>query len=210
LTAAQAALATAAAALATGGACLAAVSALPPGAAPRERVGRVAAVAWAGAAALTIALVGVAGGVGARPPAAGVAAAVALAFAAAAWDARTRRIPNALTAAGAVALLVATAVGQGASWPWAVAGSVATGGLALAMHRWGGLGFGDVKLLAALGIVLGPLVGPLAFALAAAAAGAGVTARRLGRRLAPAARFAFAPYLAAATAAILVWTAAGR
>ncbi len=72
----------------------------------------------------------------------------------------------------------------------ALTGLLVWGGIPLALtllyRRWrgiDGLGWGDVKLMAALGTWLGPLAGSIAIALAALAAGLFtiVVARRLGR-----------------------------
>ena len=85
------------------------------------------------------------------------AAALASALAGAIWDIRTRRVPNALTFGTAIAALVVHLLSGG----WQGLGWVATGwavGLAmfLPLFLLGGLGAGDVKLLAALGAWLGP------------------------------------------------------
>lgn len=81
----------------------------------------------------------------------------ALAVAACCFDMRTRRVPNALTLGGAVLALGYAAVRGGpvdvaaAALGWCV-------GLALFLPFFvlGGLGAGDVKLLACLGAWLGP------------------------------------------------------
>ena len=84
--------------------------------------------------------------------------AVALALAASAFDLRSRRIPNALTLGGALAGLIASAIVAGTGGIWSSAA-----GWAVAMVMWlplyalGGMGAGDVKLMAALGVWLGPL-----------------------------------------------------
>jgi prepilin peptidase CpaA len=72
-------------------------------------------------------------------------------------DLKTRRIPNALTFSAAAAALVFHAVQGG----WSGAGQAAAGlgvGLVvfLPLFALGGLGGGDVKLLAALGAWVGP------------------------------------------------------
>ena len=81
----------------------------------------------------------------------------ALALAATAWDLRLRRVPNALTFGAAALGFLASGLGEG------------MGGLAQSLLGWlvglalflplfvvGGLGAGDVKLLAAFGAWLGP------------------------------------------------------
>jgi prepilin peptidase CpaA len=77
--------------------------------------------------------------------------------AAAVIDLRTRRIPNVLTAAMAVAGIAFAAAGVGAITPTAaVAGLVVGGLLMLPGHALGATGSGDVKLMAAVGALLGP------------------------------------------------------
>jgi prepilin peptidase CpaA len=80
---------------------------------------------------------------------------LAAVFAAAAWDVRTRRIPNWLTvSAFALALLLRLPMGLGA-----VLDGLGAAGIALAIcipvFALGGLGGGDVKLLTAVGAFLG-------------------------------------------------------
>lgn len=86
------------------------------------------------------------------------AAALALGVAACVWDLRTRRIPNALTFGAAAAALVVRLLVAG---PWGLADGAAgwlTGAaLLLPFYALGGLGGGDVKLLAAIGAWVGPL-----------------------------------------------------
>lgn len=76
-------------------------------------------------------------------------------------DVRQRRLPNALTLAGAAVILAAAAVcGRG---PAALLGAAALGGLYLAVHLIdpAGLGGGDVKLAVALGALTGALGAPV-------------------------------------------------
>lgn len=135
------------------------------------------------------------------PPAPALVALVAVLAAAGAVDQRTLRIPNRLSLVAA-ALAVGAALEAGAPWPALAAGGLVVGLTALAAWRFGGMGMGDVKLLAAVGLALGPIVGLFAFALAAALGGGAQTARRLlGARPGP--RFAFAPYVAVAFVACL-------
>ena len=87
-------------------------------------------------------------------------------------DLRTRLIPDsALLAAGAVALLT-LAIAAPSVLPERVAAAVGAGGflLAAALARPDGMGLGDVKLAAVLGLYLGRAVVPaLLIALAAGA-----------------------------------------
>ena len=94
--------------------------------------------------------------------------AMALLVWAAAVDVRVRRIPNWLTASLALA-------GLAQSWTWAQTvtpwqsflGLCAGFGLTFALFAIGGLGGGDVKLLAGLGAWLGPMPTLMVFAGAA-------------------------------------------
>jgi prepilin peptidase CpaA len=84
-------------------------------------------------------------------------AALVLAGAAMLWDLRTRRIPNELTLGTAV---VALGYGFFIGGPWgllmATAGWLAGAALFFPLFALGGMGAGDVKLMAALGAWLGP------------------------------------------------------
>ena len=90
----------------------------------------------------------------------------------ASWcDLRTKRIPNLLTFGGAVVAIVFSIVEHGASGLWTSVGGWLTGAaLFLPFFALGGMGAGDVKLLACLGAWLGPEV-TLWMALYAAIAG---------------------------------------
>jgi len=91
------------------------------------------------------------------PPPVSTAAVVVLVLTATVLDLRTRRIPNALTfGAAAVALAIH---GVTAGWPGALLSASGWGvGFALFFPLFwlGGMGAGDVKLLAAVGAWLGP------------------------------------------------------
>jgi prepilin peptidase CpaA len=74
------------------------------------------------------------------------------------WDLRTRRIPNALTfGAAAAGVAFQIAVGGWAGFGHSVTGWVVGLALFIVPFALGGLGGGDVKLLAALGAWLGPV-----------------------------------------------------
>jgi prepilin peptidase CpaA len=86
-----------------------------------------------------------------------VAALLTVALTAAVYDVRSRRIPNALTFGSAGAAFVyALATGGGGSLGFAAAGWLAGAALFFPFFALGGMGAGDVKLIAALGAWLGP------------------------------------------------------
>ncbi|HEX3318445.1 MAG TPA: A24 family peptidase [Solirubrobacteraceae bacterium] len=95
-------------------------------------------------------------------------------------DLRRRRIPNRLTAAGAVSGVVLLALTAPAALPGHVLAAVLTGGalLAVALARAGDLGMGDVKLAAVLAVYLGAAVLPALVVGLTAATIAGVLTRR--------------------------------
>jgi leader peptidase (prepilin peptidase) / N-methyltransferase len=110
-----------------------------------------------------------------------------------------RIIPNRIVAPLAVAALVLTAIFEPAQLPQRLIAGAAAGGFlliaALAYPR--GMGMGDVKLVAAMGLVLGRAVAPalLVALLAGTVVGIGVMARRgltEGRRT----TIPFGPFLA--------------
>jgi prepilin peptidase CpaA len=73
-------------------------------------------------------------------------------------NARTRRIPNALTFALAAAGMLASFFAGGTMSPWhSLFGLLAGLGLVLPSFCVGGIGGGDVKLLAAVGAWVGPV-----------------------------------------------------
>jgi len=97
---------------------------------------------------------------------------IALSVVAASWDIRHQRIPNWLTIAGVV---IAFALRSGAgigSLTAGILGAALAFGLALPLFAVGGLGGGDVKLLAAVGAFLGPAHLALALVVMALAGGA--------------------------------------
>ena len=101
-------------------------------------------------------------------------------------DVRHRRLPNALTLPGAIAIL-SWALGVGLAKP-AILGALALSGVYLAVHLVdpSGLGAGDVKLAVALGALTGAfglpvwLIGALGAPLLTAVAGAIAVLRRRG------------------------------
>ena len=83
--------------------------------------------------------------------------AIAIALVAMVWDLATRRIPNLLTSGAALAaLLVHGYVGSWSGAGMALAGWLVGVAFFLPFFVLGGMGGGDVKLLAALGAWLGP------------------------------------------------------
>ncbi len=83
--------------------------------------------------------------------------ALAIGLCACATDLRSRRIPNELTLGGAgAALLFALATGGLSGFAFGVAGWCAGLAVFLPFFLLGGLGAGDVKLMACLGALLGP------------------------------------------------------
>jgi prepilin peptidase CpaA len=86
------------------------------------------------------------------------AVAIGIGLVACVTDVRTRRIPNVLTFGAAAAALLAHGFTPGGSGVLMAAGGWAVGAaLFLPFFALGGMGAGDVKLLAALGAWLGPL-----------------------------------------------------
>ena len=109
-------------------------------------------------------------------------ASVVVALVACVTDLRTRRIPNALTlGVGCAALLYHLATGG-----WQGAGTSAVGCLVgfaafFPLFALGGMGAGDVKLLAALGALVGPITALWTALYAAVAGGVMAIALALGR-----------------------------
>lgn len=122
-------------------------------------------------------------------------------------DLRERRIPNAVTAAGAAAAVVLGLVLDPLGQPARLATACAVVVLLLALRhpRPSALGLGDVKLAGVLGLCLGPVVVvALAVAFAAGSAVAVVIALRRGRRALRTTTVPFGPYLAAGAAVAFV------
>jgi leader peptidase (prepilin peptidase)/N-methyltransferase len=119
--------------------------------------------------------------------------------AAAAIDARRRIVPDALSLGGAGAGVVLVALFDSRHLVAHLLGAAAAGGafLTVALARPGGMGMGDVKLVAVLGLYLGAAVVPalLVALLAGTAAGLAIALRR-GLRAARTATIPFAPFLA--------------
>jgi prepilin peptidase CpaA len=83
--------------------------------------------------------------------------AIGIAVVATVWDLKTRRIPNFLTFGSAlVAVAVHVYAGGWAAGGWSVAGWFVGVAFFLPFFALGGMGAGDVKLLAAIGAWLGP------------------------------------------------------
>ena len=103
--------------------------------------------------------------------------------AAAATDLEERIIPNRLMAAGALLALVLWTIADPSRLPENLIAGAAAGGLLLAaaVAYPAGMGMGDVKLAAVMGLFLGRLVGPALFIGFAAGALVGHRARRSAR-----------------------------
>jgi leader peptidase (prepilin peptidase)/N-methyltransferase len=113
-------------------------------------------------------------------------------------DLRTRRIPDAALAPAAAVAVAALAIAAPAAVPGRIAAMCAAGAalLAIALARPGGLGLGDVKLGAVLGLYLGggvALALLIAFAAGALWGAALIVIRGWSAR---AATIPFAPFIA--------------
>lgn len=125
---------------------------------------------------------------------------LALAIGATVMDLRERRIPNHLLLFGAVLLLLDSALGG--FLVSSVVGGAVLGALGIALAlvgglgKSGGLGMGDVKYLAVIGLGLGVQGGLMAFVVAALAGGAVALALMLLRRVRATDAIPYAPFLA--------------
>ena len=145
------------------------------------------------AATATLAATAMAAAAVVAGPTAAVVGALTVASIAAAIDARTGRLPNQLVAIVglAAAVGVGTAAIPGGAALAAVAGALILAGPLFALHvaTPTAIGFGDVKLAAALGATIGPLDPRLGLVALCAATGstavAGVVARRRELALGP-------------------------
>ena len=92
------------------------------------------------------------------PPSVPVVAVVAVVTAAAVYDLKYRRIPNALTLGAAAVAIAIHGVLNGWSGVLLAASGLGVGvGLYFPLFALGGMGAGDVKLLGAIGAWLGPM-----------------------------------------------------
>jgi prepilin peptidase CpaA len=99
-------------------------------------------------------------------------ATVALVAVSMATDVRTRRIPNAVPATAVVAALVLQTLDGGAAGAGAsLAGLLLAGGALVVPFALGGVGAGDVKMMAAVGALLGPSLAVRALLLGMALGG---------------------------------------
>jgi prepilin peptidase CpaA len=115
-------------------------------------------------------------------------------------DARQSRIPNAIPAALIAAGLVLGVPDGGSGVARVLGGALLAGGLLLPFHVYGGMGAGDVKLMAGAGALLGPVAGLQAAAFTLLAGGllaaAYVAARAWRARASVPVRWALVPDLA--------------
>ena len=115
-------------------------------------------------------------------------------------DLESRIIPNLITGPAAVVAIVLGTALDPAGEPHRLTWAAGAGGFLLvtALISPGGMGMGDVKLVAVLGLCLGSLSAVALFAaLIGQVAAAGVLAARLGVRAARKTTLPFGPYLAA-------------
>ena len=111
-----------------------------------------------------------------------MAVAVTFAAVAAFWDLRTKRIPNWLTVPAIVLGVAANAVKSGLAGLWAgLLGMLVGAGLFIIPFAMGGMGAGDVKMLAAVGAIAGPEAAFRSFLYGAMAGGLMAAAFLVGR-----------------------------
>ena len=136
------------------------------------------------------------------------AALLCLLFTAALTDLETRRIPNRLTGGGLLAMIALTALFEPsfAAERFLFALVVFAFFLAAALARPGGLGLGDVKLVAVIGAALGAAsIVAIAFALLIGALAGAAIALARGWRHARTVALPLAPFLAAGSALTLLF-----
>jgi leader peptidase (prepilin peptidase)/N-methyltransferase len=127
------------------------------------------------------------------------ATAVLILVPAALIDLEHRRIPNVLTAVGAIAALALGSALDPSGEPTRLLAGAAAGGvfLAVALVKPKGMGMGDVKLVGVLGLLLGSAVIPAVFiALFAGIGIGGVVIRRHGASVGRKTQVPFGPFLA--------------
>ena len=111
-----------------------------------------------------------------------MAAAVVFAAMAAFWDLRTRRIPNWLTLPAIVLGVAANAAKSGVPGLWTgLTGTLVGAGLFIIPFAMGGMGAGDVKMLAAVGAIAGPQAAFRTFLYGAIVGGVMAAALVLGK-----------------------------
>ena len=136
------------------------------------------------------------------------AALLCVLFIAALTDLETRRIPNRLTGGGLLAMIALTALFEPgfATERFLFALLVFAFFLAAALARPGGLGLGDVKLVAVIGAALGAAsIVAIGFALLISALVGAAIALARGWRHARAVALPLAPFLAAGSALTLLF-----
>jgi leader peptidase (prepilin peptidase)/N-methyltransferase len=114
----------------------------------------------------------------------------------AAWDVKTRRIPNVVLLPAALVVVALRAVFVPSALPESlIAGAIALGAFLVLTILFGGLGMGDVKLAGLIGLLLGrAAVGALVAGCVAGGLAAALllASGRAGRK----STFAYGPYLA--------------